>query len=343
MIRAEDANFHPTEPSMTKWAESIGFWFAVPDEHLYGNIYVLARPNVGATISSINVVQGLNPDPYTADFTDPQMHVPCPSSMVKFSLQSGLSVDVYSPPTDYRFSYESISGTCRLELDLKGCMPAWDPTDPNENPLLKASPKHSDLGLGDAWAGGHLDFVGRVTGSLTLRGRTYEVNAMGAMDRSWGNRTELGQAALTYLHIPFDESFGVHLVMGMEFEHEEIRCRPLRFGYVYDDDGVHGITDATMESTHIGLAPSLPTANHVVVTDERGHTYEFHGTAVAGTPWYSFSPSYLTNQCLMRYERDGKVAFGLMSDVWGIEYLAARRSRHGYAANRAIEQQGAGS
>lgn len=326
MIRPEDADFHRTDPSMTTWAESIGFWFAVPGENIYGNVYVLARPNVGATISSVNVVQGLNPDPYTADFTDPQMHVPCPDSMVKFSLQSGLSVDVYAPPTDYRFRYESIAGVASLELDLKGCMPAWDPTDPDENPLLQASDEHSDLGLGDAWAGGHLDFVGRVTGSLTLRGATYEVDAMGAMDRSWGNRTELGQAALTYLHIPFDEDFGVHLVMGMGFEGEEIVCGPLRFGYVFDRDGVHGITEATMRSRHVSF---LPTGNDITVTDERGRTYEFHGSAVAGVPWYSFSPSYLTNQSLMRYERDGKVAHGLMSDVWGIEFLAARRSRHG--------------
>ena len=331
MIRPEDANFHATDPSMKKWAETFGFWFAVPEASIYGNIYVLARPNVGATISSINVVQGMNPDPYTADFTDPQMHQPCPDSMVKFSLPNGLSVDVYNPPTDYRFSYESLAGTCSMELDFKGCMPAWDPNDPNENPLLKVAEEHSDLGLGDAWAGGHLDYVGRVTGSLTLRGQTYEVNAMGAMDRSWGNRTELGQSALTYLHIPFDETYGIHLVMGMELEHEAIVCKPLRFGYVYDGDGVHGITEAAMESTHVGLTP---TANHVAVTDERGRSHEFYGSAVAGTPWYSFSPSYLTNQSLMRYEKDGEVAFGLMSDVWGIEFLAARKSRHGGAANR---------
>ena len=335
MIKPEDADFHPTEPSMTRWAETIGFWFAVPEERIYSNIYVQARPNVGATISSINVVQGINPEPFTADFTDPQMHAPCPSSMLKFSLQSGLSVDVYEPPNHYRFSYRSGNGLCEMELDLAGCMPAWDPHDPADNPLLRAAPTHTDLGLGDAWAGGHLDFVGRVTGSLTLRGKTYAVDAMGGFDRSWGNRTEYGPAAVNYLHIPFDETFGAHLVMGLDLQEDRVVCDPLRFGYVYDDGGVHGIVDATMQTHYVGMVPS---ANHVEITDERGRTFTFIGTSIACVPWYSFSPSYVTYQSLMRYENDGKVAHGLQADVWGLEYLAARRSRHGRAALRREEQ-----
>ncbi len=339
MIKPEDADFHPTDPSLTRWAETIGLWFAVPEERIYGNVYVLARPNVGATISSINVVQGVNPEPYTADFTDPQMHVPCPSSMLKFSLESGLAVDVYSPPNCYRFTYRSLSGVCELELDLAGCMPAWDPNDPADNPLLSASPGRTDLGLGDVWAGGHLDFVGRVTGRLTLRGWTYAVDAMGGMDRSWGTRTEVGPAAVTYLHIPFDERFGVHLVMGLDLRDDDVVvCDPLRFGYVYDDGAVFGITEARMQTHYVGLVPA---ANTITITDERGRTFSFTGTSIASVPWYSFSPSYVTHQALMRYEQDGKVAHGLQADVWGIEYLAARRSRHGRAARNRDAQVGA--
>ncbi|MGY0541510.1 DUF7064 domain-containing protein [Nocardioides sp. YJ-D4] len=331
MITPEDADFHKSDPSLTRWAESIGFWFAIPEERIYGNVYVLARPHVGATISSINVVQGINPDPFTADFTDPHMHTPCPTSMVKFDLANGLSVDVYEPPNNYRFVYESLNGACRFDLDFKGCMPAWDPNDPAENPLLAVSADHQDLGLGDAWAGGHLDFVGRVTGVLTLRGKTYEINSMGGFDRSWGTRTELGESALTYLHIPFDENFGVHLVTGLGIDDDKVSCSPLRFGYVYDHGETFGITEASMEAEHVNL---LPASNRISVTDERGHTHAFVGSAVAATPWYSFSPSYLTNQALMRYEHDGAVGYGLMADVWGIEFLAARRSRHGRMANR---------
>lgn len=330
MIHPEDSEFHPNDPSLTRWAETIGFWFAIPEERIYGNIYVQARPNVGATISSINVVQGNNPDPYRVDFTDPHVHVPCPPSMAKFSLENGLSVDAYSAPNCYRFSYNSLAGVCSMDLDLRGSMAASDPNDPAENPLVrKDADKHSDLGLGDAWAGGHLDFLGRVTGSLTLRGRSYEVEAMGGLDRSWGSRTELGQAAISYVHIPFDEDFGIHFVVGAELEGDDVAYGPLRFGYIYEKGKVYGITDVTMDGSHVNL---LPTGNHIAVTDERGHTFEMYGTSIASAPWYTFSPSYATFQSLMRYELDEKVGHGLMADVWGIEFLAARTSRHGKAA-----------
>jgi hypothetical protein len=214
-------------------------------------------------------------------------------------------------------------------------MPAWDPNDPAENLLLKVSTEHKDLGLGDAWAGGHLDFVGRVKGTLSLRGKAHELNSMGGFDRSWGTRTELGESALTYLHIPFDENFGIHLVMGMDLDGDQVACSPLRFGYVYDQGETYGITAASMESEHVNL---LPTSNRITVTDERGRTYDFVGAAMAAAPWYTFSPSYLTNQALMRYEFDGAVAHGLMADVWGIEFLASRRSRHGRAAIRSLNE-----
>ncbi|MDV6282551.1 hypothetical protein [Rhodococcus jostii] len=331
MIKPEDADFHPNDPVQKRWAETIGFWFAIPEERIYGNIYVLARPNVGATISSINVVQGHNSDPFGVDFTDPHMHVPCPDSMVKFSLENGLSVEVDAPPTGYHFEYESLAGVCSMDMRLEGSMPAWDPNDPSENPLLSVDPEHSDLGLGDAWAGGHLDFLGRVTGTLELRGKKYTIDSMGGMDRSWGTRTELGQAAISYVHIPFDENFGIHLVMALNHDDDEVSYGPLRFGYVYEAGKVHGITSAQMEGSQVDL---LPTSNRIRVTDERGRTYEVYGSAVASAPWYTFSPSYVTFQALMRYELDGRVGYGLMADTWGIEYLAERTSRHGRAARR---------
>ena len=326
MIAPEDSDFHPTDPTLTTWTETIGFWFAIPEEQIYGNVYVLARPNVGATISSINVVQGINRYPFTVDLTDPQMHNSCPDSMVNFELTSGLKVNVEKPPTDYRFRYENIADVCSFDMTLEGSMPAWDPNDPAENPLLSISESHTDLGLGDAWAGGHLDFIGRVRGELTLRGKTYQIDSMGGMDRSWGERTELGQAAISYIHIPFDEDFGVHLVTGIELVGGEVVYGPIRFGYVHENGEVFGLVDATVAGHQSALSPF---ANEIAVTDSRGRTFRFNGSAVASAPWYTFSPSYVTFQALMKYEHEGKQGYGIMADTYGIEFLADRTSRHG--------------
>ncbi|WP_067650443.1 DUF7064 domain-containing protein [Nocardia harenae] len=323
MIRPEDADLHPVDPALTTWTETIGFWFAIPEERIYGNVYVLARPNVGAAISSINVVQGMNRYPFTVDLTDPQMHCPCPDSMLDFQLQSGLRVEVPRPPNHYRFRYDNIAGSCSFDMTLDGAMPAWDVNDPAENPLLAADADH---GLGDAWAGGHLDFLGRVRGELTLRGRSYRIDAMGGMDRSWGTRTELGRAAIAYIHIPFDEDLGIHLVTGVELVGGAAVYGPLRFGYVHEGDKVLGIVDATVTGSQQGLTPMH---NEIAVTDTTGRTLTVRGTAIAAAPWYTFSPSYVTFQSLMHYELDGRHGYGLQADTYGIEFLADRTSRHG--------------
>lgn len=327
MIVAADSDFHAHDAAQTTWAETIGLWFAVPEERIYGNVYVLARPEVGATICSINAVQGHRKEPYEVDFTDPRMHLPCPASMVDFTLENGLSVSTIRPPTDYRFRYRAESGTCSLDLDLVGCMPAWDPHDPTDNPLTVPD-AHTNLGLGDAWSRGHLDFVGRARGDLVLRGRHYEIDAMAGMDRSWGARAELGLIAISYLHVPFAESFGVHLVMTVALQDGHVSYPSVRFGYVYDERGVSGVVEATMTADHTGMVPS---ATRITVVDDRGRRVELVGRAVASAPWYTFSPAYATFQALMRYELDGRVAHGLVSEVWGIEYLAARASQHSAA------------
>ncbi len=328
MIVPADAEFHPNDGADPTWAETIGFWFAVPEANTFGNVYVLARPNVGATISAVNVVSGICPQPFAVDHTDPQMHVPCPPSMASFSLTSGLRVEVPDPPTGYRFGYQSHSGACAFDLRLEGVMPAWDPHDPAENPLIEVDPAHVDLGLGDAWSRGHLDFAGRVSGELELRGKRFDVRSMGAMDRSWGPRSELGQTAVSYLHIPFDDRLVIHLVMALDLKAGvgEGTYGPLRFGYVAEMGDVAGIVSAQMSASTIDL---LPSSNHIIVTDVRGRRIEVRGSAIAGAPWYSFSPAYVAFQALMRYELGGRVAYGLMSDVWGLETLARRTSRTG--------------
>lgn len=325
MIVEDDADLHTHDPSDTTWTETIGFWFAVPDENLFGNVYLLARPEVGATICSINAVRGHRRLPHQVDFTDARMHVPCPASMSDFRLDNGLSVRVEDPPTGYRFRYEAQAGTCSLALDLVGSMPAWDPHDPAENPLLDDG-KQADLGLGDVWSRGHLDFVGRVRGEIVLRGRRHEVDAMGAMDRSWGPRAELGLSAVSYLHVPFGEDLGLHLVVTAELDDDGTVSYPsMRFGYVYDSDGVTGLVEASMRTTHRDM---VPVSTAISAVDARGRRFDLHGDAVASAPWYTFSPAYAAFQALMLYEWDGRTAFGLMSEVWGIEYLAQRSSRH---------------
>lgn len=326
MITAADSEYHLSEPSVDNWAETIVMMFSVPEAGILGNAYVLSRPNVGAATSAVTVHSGFCTQPYQLDFVDPRMHMPAPEKFSDFSLPSGLSLKVTDAPRDFEITYEHELGACRLDLKFKGLHDPFDTHDPKQNPLALADGDAGETGFGDAWATGHFDMVGHVTGTLELRGRTYEVDCVEGMDRSWGPRKELGDRAVSYLHVTLGTDFAVHVVMSIDYRDGQLSYDGFRFGYLVEDGELIGLVDAKMSARHVDM---LMVSNHIVVTDARGRTFEFHGTAVGGAPWYSYIPAYVSFQSLMRYEYRGRVGYAECTDVIGTEYLAERMSRHG--------------
>jgi hypothetical protein len=333
LITAADSEFHERDPALSSWAETIVLVFSVPEAGILGNAYVLARPNLGVASSSIVVASGLCPQAHEIDFSDARMHLPCPDSFLQFTLDNGLSVEATRPPFDYHFKYADAHGGCSFDLNFRGLMQPFDTHDPKENPLVADG--DSDMGYGDAWANGHLDLVGHVTGGLELRGQSYRVDCYDGMDRSWGPREEHGPKAVTWLHITFGEEFGMHLAVTMDLRDGKVVYDDLRFGYVHDHGEVFGIVEASVEAERIAM---VPLSNHVQAKDSRGREYEFYGTAVGGYPWYQFIPAYVCFQSLFRYQDGDRVGYAEMGDIFGTEWLGDRVSRH--ARQRSIARSG---
>ncbi|WIB63343.1 hypothetical protein [Curtobacterium sp. MCBD17_040] len=333
MITARDLDYHPHDPSATNWAETLVCVFSVPEAGILGNAYVLVRPEVGAAISSVVVHGGFATHAHDMDFVDPQVHMPAPERFSDFTLPSGLSLHADPAPRDFSVQYESNTpGACSLDLRFAAIADPFDTHDPAQNPLVVPDGA-MDTGLGDVWANGHMDAVGRVTGELVLRGQRYAVDCVEGMDRSWGPRTEVGTAAAAWIHVTLGPEFALHVAMAMSIDDAgAVHYDGMRFGYVVEDGELHGLTDASVEAARVDM---VPVSNHIMATDVRGRRYEFHGSAVGGYPWHQFSPAYVCYQSLMRYESDGRVGYAEHGDVFGIEYLAARRSAAGRRARTA--------
>ena len=62
MITEADLDFHNKGSSEFDYAETMFLIFSVPEAKISGNVYVLARPNAGVTLSSIYVHQGIVPN-----------------------------------------------------------------------------------------------------------------------------------------------------------------------------------------------------------------------------------------------------------------------------------------
>nr|WP_223204813.1 hypothetical protein [Gordonia jinghuaiqii] len=304
--------------------------FSVPEAGILGNAYVLCRPNVGTTISAVVVHSGFC-DAHEIDFTDPQVHVPAPESFSKFALPTGLSLEATNAPRDFRVNYEHALGACRFDLQFEGLHDPFDVHDRSQNPLVTDTSAELDTGLGDVWANGHYDMIGHVTGHLELRGKQYEVDCYDGMDRSWGPRAEIGNRGAAWIHVTFDDGFGLHLGMALGIRGGEIVYEGFRFGYVVENGELYGIVDAQVEASRVDL---VAVTNHITATDIRGKKHEFFGSAVGGAPWYSFSPAYVSAQSLFRYEDRGRVGHAEATDVLGLEFLAQHTSRHGRMRSR---------
>lgn len=327
MITDADSEFHPRDPEDRTWTETMFLPFVVPEAGIFGNVYVLARPNVGIATSSILVGQGFCTQPYEIDFTDPQVHLPCPDSFSKFTLANGLSVHAPTP-REYDLSYRNALGACSFDLSFRGLHEPFDPGDPDQNPLLGADRAHADARHGDEWENGHFEVKGHITGELELRGQRYRVDCYDGMDHSWGPRTETGTRSVAWVSVNFGPELAVHLAVLIDLRDGVVVYEKLRFGFVVENGTVHPVVDASIEAEHTAL---LAISNHIRVTDVRGREYEFHGTAISSHPWYSFNPCHVSYQGVFRYHWGDKIGYGEMADIYGLDYLARRMSRHGRA------------
>jgi len=282
-------------------------------------------------MSSVVITRGYTRKPHEAEFCDPQIHLPCPSSYSDFILENGLSVKAESLK-NWRFSYRHKLESCRFDLQLEGLHDPYDPTDPAENPLHRApgNGPHGDPRVGDAWSNGHFDLKGHISGKLWLRGNEYSVDCYEGMDRSWGPRNETPARASAYLSINFGEELAVWLTTTLRISpNGTVLYDELKTGFVVRHGETIPIVHATVEARAIDM---LTINDHAVLEDANGTRYEFHGGAIGTRPMGSINPSISAFQSLMRYHWNGKTGYGGHGKLFGQEYLARHLPREGARA-----------
>jgi hypothetical protein len=146
------------------------------------------------------------------------------------------------------------------------------------------------------------------------------------MDHSFGKRTEVSRRAVSFMSALFGQDYGIHPAVPLEVRNGETVYDGFRFGYVMESGRLFGITHASIESSGAYMQPMNCRA---VATDTHGKTHELYVAAIAGHPWYSFNPSHVCFQSLMRWQRGDRAGYSEMGDIFGLEFLAERKSRHG--------------
>ncbi len=316
MIRPEEAEFQFSDSSPYDWCETNFFPFAIPEARISGSFYTLTRPRLGVCMSDVTVQDRIATSWDEQLYVDNQQHLPCPQSLLDYSLPNGLSVKAIEPLRHYRIDYVGIENT-EIHVEFRSLMAPFDMNDPDMDPMAAAR-------IGQGWGGaafsGHYEITGRITGEARLRGKVYRIDYVDTLDRSWGPRKERDNGNATWIHGSFGEALTVHAFFGLDPARTQ-SFGALISGYVLEDGEVYGLVSACGQAERRGI---MPMSNVFEATDMRGKVFRFTAATINASPWAPF-PSMVYTQAFQRWNHDGEIGYGVQQDVLSRSYLTRHR------------------
>lgn len=322
MITPDDVEFHTPPDADHRWAETFLFPIAIPESRLMVMVYVAVRPQLGVMLNDVLVFGTLTDNRAELLYVDSQVHLPAPERMSSIDSPSGLRIEVIEAPRKYRIDYVGSDDT-EVHVDWHGIMEPFDVHDPEHTPHAKGDhdAKMAASGLSRAW-NGHYDMTGKVTGTVTVRGTTYEVDSLERMDRSWGERAENDLSAMDSISAQFGEDLAFHLIVSIDLTAPHGQDQKLAHGYVLDNGERYGVSELDISSVRLG---STVASMKMTVTDTRGKNFRLHAMADVGAPWNIYATTCYT--ALMRWTCGDRDGYGVVMEVLPMMELTRLRFR----------------
>ena len=322
MITAQDVEFHTPPGANHKWCETYIFPIAVPEENILVMVYVAARPVLGVMLNDIYVFGTLTDNRADLLYIDSQVHLPAPKSFSDIDSPSGLKIKATEPPRKFRIDYVGFDDT-EIHVDWHGIMEPFDVHDLKHTPHATGThdEKMAKSGLAKAW-NGHFDMTGRVSGTVTVRGREYKVDSLERMDHSWGERGEHDLPPMDSISAQFDENLAFHIITHVDLEAPAGRDQKLAHGYVLENGKQYGVQELEISSVRLGVSV---VAMQMKVTDVRGSVFNLQSTANVGAPWTIYATTCYT--ALMRWTLGERTGYGVVMEVLPIKALTRLRGR----------------
>lgn len=319
MITDADADFHtPTSDAQT-WAETNFFGCYVPEAAMNIGVYALFRPNAGVVISTVHINSRFVDQPWQADYWDPQHHLAIPESrnLRDYTLANGLSVRSPEPNRVWDVSYSN-GRNVDLSFRYTALGPAYDISDPAQDPITAAQQADSAFAWGEAYKG-HFDQTGHFEGELNLRGVRYPIDCVSTMDHSWGVRPEHQGHNMTWLHAHFSRDLAIHGIF--DFDHtggpDAVTEGDVTHGYVLDHGELFGIRVGRNRIIRQGYYAK---AVEIEVEDIRGRSYRLLGFGRTSFPWQA-GPGTVGYNVLAEWRLEGEKGWGEIQEFVGPQYL----------------------
>lgn len=315
MIKPEDADFHFQADSHWQWVETIALPFAVPEANINVICYVVTRPMLGVCAADITVIDRISDLWEEQAYIDDMQHMPCPKSLLDFTLPNGLSIKAVEPLKHYRVDYDGFDDTS-FHLDFVALHEPFDINDPAMDPMATG---RNGPAWDSSWSG-HYEVTYRIRGELTVRGKRYPVDCVDTGDRSWGPRPERDNSSVIWWHASFGEALTCHLFTGHDIATRN-EMGPHVSGYILEDGQIHGLTGSSGRQEY---RKAVPMGGQLEVTDVRGKTFQFTYSTVNSCYWAPY-PSNTFLQSSLRVVHEGRIGNGVQQLGLSRAYLTRHR------------------
>jgi hypothetical protein len=299
---ARDDEFHFDELGDDWWAtETAWFSFHHPERRLGGWLYTLVRPNIGTVSGGVWLWDHTAwlpwEVPYSVNYT--ALQLPAGARLTSDRLPTGVGIEIVEAGQSYRLSYEDDE---RLRLDLR-----FDGTMAPE-PLTATG---STFGSAH-----HFDQFGRVTGVVVLHGERIEIDCIAMRDRTWGRRPEDRPRQAAYVTGAVDEGEGFLAVTDARSGDR------ISYGFLRRDGRTaslgEGARRVERDEEHGWI-----TRIEVEAVDAEGR--RLRATGEPASRIIVNRHTFIDVNSLIRWDIDGRVAWGEDQDMWPVHAWSAFR------------------
>jgi hypothetical protein len=312
VVPADDL-LHPklnSEVEADTATETQYFGFGVPGQQIHGMGYLWHHPNLQVVSGGVFVWKGHSrymPDAEICDYRAFMRDTALAGDLHDYRLDNGYGVRVVEPLQTLHMSYEDTTRNNSVALDFNAIAP----------PVMYGDGRHFEQPM-------------RVSGDLVLAGRHYDVNCYTIRDRSWGrSRTEdhMSLPPITWTTGIFGDDFGFNCTVFDQAENNaQAAAAPtmpkentVSGGWILRDGAVSRVVEVDKKIRR-DPQTGLPLEIDLRLTPEEGQPIEVHGTLEATFPW-SCWPNMMLLLGQMRYECEGRVAYGDIQDGYWHDYL----------------------
>jgi hypothetical protein len=203
----------------------------------------------------------------------------------------GISVDVEEPRERFRLRFAG--GAHAFDLVWQGTSPTWMYPIPPDT-TAEQYPRH-------------LEQSGRVTGKVTIAGTTYDLNALGHRDHSWGGERDWSKFyGWTVVIANLAPDFWVHAV--------RFTVAPgapdFYIGSVWDGETFTHASDVQM-TVHTTDGGARQTGVDARLVDERGREHRVVGDTVLFNCPVQYGRTWLKD-AMMRYRCGARTGYGIL-------------------------------